>query len=358
MSAMQLLLTALLPTVASYYAAWNVQWPELCPEKVPSDALSKFGISANEQNKFNGRAVTTLYNHPGSFTIGNWPCTGSDGKEHNGGLPQLGNLSLHLAQVSRDVQANFPDPDHDGLIVIDWEEWEPYLQFWGDPKPAARWNFYMNKSYELAGGSKDLAIAQWNKTALAFMAETLKTVVALRPKAKVGYYGMINCGSTPDIGKRTCPDVIKARHDALAPLWAAGTALFPSIYSYCRYTNATSTSPSRCIDESHEEIKIPITLEEVDRVNKLRMPVVPFTWYDLYQQSCAKSPPAGTGHCPLMLNTTDLHNEFALAKSAPNVEGIIIWGAHGDVRPGTNDCKAFGEYVETTLGPLLQSLVQ
>ena len=38
---------------------------------------------------------------------------------------ELGNLSLHLAQVRRDVEATFPDAGHAGLIVIDWEREDP-----------------------------------------------------------------------------------------------------------------------------------------------------------------------------------------------------------------------------------------
>jgi hypothetical protein len=31
-------------------------------------------------------------------------------------------------------------------------------------------------------------------------------------------------------------------------------------------------------------------------------------------QHCAKAPPAGLGHCPLMRDVDDLHAEFSLAK--------------------------------------------
>jgi hypothetical protein len=57
-----------------------------------------------------------------------------------------------------------------------------------------------------------------------------------------------------------------------------------------------------------------------------------------------------------MTNTTDLNNEFALAKAAPGVEGIIVWGSHDDVRKGTNDCATFGRYLNDTLGPFLETL--
>ena len=41
-------------------------------------------------------------------------------------------------------------------------------------------------------------------------------------------------------------------------------------------------------------------------------------------QHCAKDPPAGTGHCPLMRNRADLDAEFALAKRE-GADGLIVW---------------------------------
>ena len=57
-----------------------------------------------------------------------------------------------------------------------------------------------------------------------------------------------------------------------------------------------------------------------------------------------------------MTDATGLHDEFALAKAAPGVEGIVVWGSHDDVRPGTDDCAAFGRYLNATLGPYLKQL--
>ena len=88
-----------------------------------------------------------------------------------------------------------------------------------------------------------------------------------------------------------------------------------------------------------------------------KTPIVPFTWYDLYTQHCAKGPPVGLGHCPLMRSPVDLHAEFALARDAgAGVSGMIIWGSHGDVRPNTTDCVKFRTYLNTTLGPYLAKL--
>eukprot|EP00729_Bicosta_minor_P007066 gene7066-13143_t len=303
-------------------------------------------------NDFNGAVVTTLYNHPGSIVIGDWPCYYDNGTvASNGGLPQQGNLTKHLLQVEADIERLFPDPNHAGYIVIDWEVWEPWLN------PHAT-TIYANKSFELAGGDIAAAVAAWNASSLKFMAETLKVAVKARPLAKWGYYGVIGCDGGWDITLGTCEDLVTTRNDALQELWAAGTALYPSIYSSCKYTAGANP---KCLPDTSEEnatvaTKIAITLGEVNRINIHQLPVMAYTWYTLYTHQCATGPPNGLGHCPLMRNPADLDAEFALARRLGATDGIIIWGSNGDVRPGTDDCAEFGTYLDSTLGPLLKGL--
>ena len=58
-----------------------------------------FGSSHVSDNDFNGDVVTTLYNHPGVLTIGDWPSYYDNGTvASNGGLPQLGNLTRYCSQ--------------------------------------------------------------------------------------------------------------------------------------------------------------------------------------------------------------------------------------------------------------------
>ena len=96
---------------------WNAQWPELCPgPSPPADAITRYGVRANATNTFNGDVVSTLYNNPGSYTIGDWPCFSDDGTPTNNGIPQLANLSRHLDQVRADVVRLFPDPAFSGWI--------------------------------------------------------------------------------------------------------------------------------------------------------------------------------------------------------------------------------------------------
>ena len=55
-----------------------------------------------------------------------WNCTApSNCTAQFGGLPQLTNLTAHLAQLTVDIEAILPDPNWAGVANIDWEAWKP-----------------------------------------------------------------------------------------------------------------------------------------------------------------------------------------------------------------------------------------
>ena len=175
-----------------FEVAWNTQWPASCPQHFPSDAITRFGVTTNAGNAFNGKAVTTMYNRPWAMTLGAWPCLFANGTAVNGGLPQLGNLSRHLEQVRIDA-AKLP-ADFAGYAVIDWEEWTPWL----DPNAP----LYYNRSLALAGGDVAAATAAWNASSLEFMVRTLEVAREVRPRGKWGYFGVIGC--TFDVATEAC----------------------------------------------------------------------------------------------------------------------------------------------------------
>ena len=348
------LVVLLASPVVAVDIVWNVQWPELCQEPAPPpDIISRFGIRTNSGNKFNGNVVATLYNHPGNYTIGDWPSILQNGTTINGGIPQLANLSRHLAAVESNVVSLFPDPEFSGLAIIDWEVWTPWFDFYPDAAPTARWTGYMNLSFAFAKGDKDLAIAQWNASSLEIMVRTLEVAKRLRPRAKWGYYGVIGCVGKFNVTAHACDAAMRSRMDALAPLWMASSALFPSIYAECAFN--ASRVPPRCNPADHTPEHIAITLGESLRQRRRlgisRTPIIAYTWYAVYSHQCD----AVLGHCPLMRDPVDLDAEF-LKPTREGVDGMIIWGSHGDVRPGTNDCTDFSMYWTSVLGPLLQTI--
>jgi hyaluronoglucosaminidase len=178
----------------------------------------------------------------------------------NGGIPQRGNLSLHLTRVEHDVEYLLPDPDFDGYAVIDWEVWMPWLvlasrSVWVNESIAYVRELHPSWSEPQIEAE---AVRTWNVSATLFMVETLKRCVTLRPKAAWGYYGRPGCYSGLDTAANPpqCTDSVQERNDALEELWAAGSALYPSVYiktsqKVCTSTTspnvtATTTTTSTC----------------------------------------------------------------------------------------------------------------
>ena len=370
---------------APFAIAWNSPWPSACAANASTDdALTRWGVTTNAANAFNGAAVTTLYNSPGRMTLGLWPCYRANGSAVNGGLPQLANLSAHLAKVRADAAAALPDPAFSGYAVIDWEVWTPWLpeMVVGTlPPPAAR-SLYFNASLRLAGGDVAAAAAAWNASSLALMAATLRAAREVRPRAKWGYFGLVQC--TFDVGAQACRPEFQRINDALGPLWAASDVLYPELYATCPFARGTAGSGGggddgdgdgdgagaagsgdvRCAASAKVPLKIEARLAEANRVARAaaaspgadgRRPplgIVPFAWYDLDDGVCTSSTPGQpVGHCPLMRDAADLRAEFGTAREA-GAEALVVWGSSGDVR-NASLCAAMSEYVSRTLGPVM-----
>ena len=345
-----ILLLALHPTTAQpppFHIVWNSPWPTNCPydykKTVPTNAISKFNIGTNNNTAFNGHMVTTMYNNPDHMTLGKWPCVLKNGTEINGGVPQLGNLTLHLNQVRLDIVTQLPDPGFDGYAVIDWEVWVPSFEIL---QLYAGYRTYYNRSMALANGNYTRASTTWNTHSMAFMVETLKVVQQLRPLAKLGYYGMVQC--TFNHVTKQCDPKFTAVNDQWKELWLASSALYPELYATCTF----SGTPSACRKNSSLPIKIAARLSEAKRIQQLytkstATPYIGFTWYALDDGKCTKS----VGHCPLVKNKHDMNAEFGLAKKG-GASGMIVWGSSGDVR-NMDDCVGLGKYINDTLGPML-----
>lgn len=132
---------------------------------------------------FRGDKVSILYD-PGLF-----PTIFENGVIRNGGIPQKGDLKLHLRKFEQDVDKNIPDKDNNGLAIIDFELWRPvYRQNFG------KFQIYKNESIELVRDEhphytmEELnreADRMFTESAKNFMLETIELGKQLRPNAKV-----------------------------------------------------------------------------------------------------------------------------------------------------------------------------
>ena len=110
---------------------------------------------------------------------------------------QLVNIRDHLEQAKRDIMTRIPDPDYNGLVVIDWEPWRPlWERNWMAKK------IYKIKSIELVRQRHadwpmtDLVLEakdEFETAARAMFEQTIRLGKRLRPKALWGFYGFPDC---------------------------------------------------------------------------------------------------------------------------------------------------------------------
>ncbi|NWU43172.1 HYAL1 protein, partial [Hylia prasina] len=216
-----------------FVTIWNIPTQHCAERHNVNLNLEVFDVLANDQESFTGQDITLFY----SSRIGLFPYYTSEGVPVNGGLPQNASLENHLHKTAQDIKATLPNPDYNGLAIIDWESWRPmWARNWDSMK------IYQQKSEELVQQHhpqwppkevEEVAQQQFEKSARDFMSETLQLGESLRPNAYWGYYGFPDCYNNhidivPYNG--TCPDVEQQLNRNLSWLWRISRALYPSIY--------------------------------------------------------------------------------------------------------------------------------
>lgn len=191
----------------------------------------------------------------------------------NGGVPQQANLTAQLQLLDRWLKLWVPDPAWSGYSSIDFEDWTPVWEENTDPS-AWHGKRYQDYSVELVrAADPSLSVADataqakraYETAALAWMVGVLQHIKKLRPNMKVGYYGIPNnyyCQTNWNPwSKISCYDLrspqapeLRARNDALLPLWQASGALYPCIY-------LTGQFPPEVTAPTHKPFISPLILQ-------------------------------------------------------------------------------------------------
>ena len=191
---------------------WNSKWPQDCDdgdeEQQRRAKLLRdfFQVDINEDANYYGHAGSDIINTMGAF--GAWPhFSQNDGVPINGGLPQRGNITLHLARVRIDIESYMPSADFAGHSVIDFEEWAPTFDannyspsgvVTADYQNMSRaWVLERHPSWN-ASQVQAVAREEFDAAARMFIRETLLLGKAMRPRAQWGYYGYPSCGKWHD----------------------------------------------------------------------------------------------------------------------------------------------------------------
>ncbi|XP_062970681.1 hyaluronidase-3 isoform X2 [Cynocephalus volans] len=195
--------------------------------------LNALGIIANGGQHFHGQNITIFYKNQ----LGLYPYLGPRGTAHNGGIPQAVPLDCHLSQAAYQIHRSL-GRSFTGLAVLDWEEWCPlWAGNWGRRRAyqAASWA-WVQRMFPNLDPQEQLLKARtgFEQAARALMEDTLRLGQALRPHGLWGFYRYPACGngwhSTASNYTGHCHTAALARNTQLHWLWAASSALFPSIY--------------------------------------------------------------------------------------------------------------------------------
>ncbi|VDP20182.1 unnamed protein product, partial [Onchocerca flexuosa] len=105
------------------YYLFNVIWnvpSEKCKALTDTNLLENNSIIVNDGHKFLGNAIVVFYEE--HFGLYPYYRSYSDTKlAVNGGIPQRANISAHLSVVRNNISKHIPDPNFNGLAVIDYE---------------------------------------------------------------------------------------------------------------------------------------------------------------------------------------------------------------------------------------------
>ncbi|KAA0155203.1 hypothetical protein FNF27_05377 [Cafeteria roenbergensis] len=247
--------------------------------------------------------------------LGMLPVIQASGRWCNGGLPQLANVTRHVAKVRRDVLARI-SPSFGGLVVVDYEAW------------TGSWNstqeLYRNASIALAAVEnpslppsqlEGVAIRTFNKAAQAFLVATLDAVRAACPSCRVGLYGYpIRAywnGYCSPSGPR-----LRNESNSMLPVFAASDALFPSIYQF--YPKESRARNKQYVD---------CNVGEAVRLSKLFSPPKPVYAYGWPRYH------TGSG---ALLDSSDTDLEFAEPGRITGAACPLLPAALASLRPVSN----------------------
>ncbi|XP_037707086.1 hyaluronidase-3 isoform X2 [Choloepus didactylus] len=300
--------------------------------------LKALGITANSGQRFRGQNITIFYKN----RLGLYPYIGPRGTVHHGGIPQAVPLDRHLLWAARQIRHSLA-PGFTGLAVLDWEEWSPlWAGNWGRRRVYraaslawARWVFpHLDPREQLRK-----AQAGFEQAARALMEDTLWLGRALHPHGLWGFYRFPACGngwhSEASNYTGRCHAATIARNTQLRWLWAASSALFPSIYL-----------PPR-LPPIHHQIFVQRRLEEAFRVAHAGHP------HPLPILAYARLTHRSSGR---FLSHDDLIQTMGVS-AALGAAGVVLWGDLS-FSSSEKECWRLHDYLVGILGPYVTNVTR
>ncbi|KAJ6620944.1 Hyaluronidase Tab, partial [Pseudolycoriella hygida] len=279
-----------------------------------------------------GDKVSILYD-PGLFPALLKNSSSNQLFHRNGGVPQKGNLKLHLEMFEKNVNELIPDKDNSGLAIIDFESWRPvYRQNFGTLQP------YKDLSKKLVQQNHP----RWTKNDIEkeadriftqhgkkFILETLRLAKELRPKARWGYYGLPFCFNGRGNVIEDCEKNIQKENDETQWLYDASDVIFPSVYM--SENIPPKNRPSMVRGRVKESMRLSRNVKR-----SVKPSVIVYHRYKFTDSLNYLSEADNVGAIKAM--------------KATGAEGVILWGAWNDINT-KEKCIEFYDYLENVLGP-------
>ncbi|XP_013410962.1 hyaluronidase 1 [Lingula anatina] len=319
----------------TFFVIWNV--PSLkCVQYGIDLNLSHYNITSNSNMEWNGNIINIFYEDE----LGYYPKILENRSRVHGGLPQLVDIEKHLKKCIADIKVSIPSPDFSGLAVIDWESWVPTWERLWDTRL-----IYKNASLDLVRSRhpdwnettvESEAKREWQSAAKRLMLSTLQVALAVRPKARWGFYLYPDCYNYNGPQIHDCTDIVKERNNELEWLFKESTVLLPSAYLDSKYDIKWKTAFVR------HKIQEALRIRQYVGLSPRAMPVFLYSRF--------RHPDTLTWYSLIELNAT-----IAQSKSL-GTDGIVLWDDHL-VTDTREHCSLLQRYVTTTLGPLVQKIL-
>ncbi|XP_028287112.1 hyaluronidase PH-20 [Parambassis ranga] len=313
-----------------FVAIWNAPTDQCQRLEIPLDT-SAF------------QAVTTPVATPGQFLnlfyedrLGLYPKADTvKHKIYQGGVPQSGNLTEHLAKARGQINRYISHDSAPGLAVIDWESWRPlWDQNWGSKRIYQKLSIAHAMQIAPFLSSKQiskLAKNQFQQASRRFMERTVILGIGERPSRRWGFYLFPDCfnyGWEKPGYTGKCSAKTQKQNNQMLWLWERSTALFPSIYLHRSLRNSPMAA-----------LYVRNRIQEALRVAALtkRPYTVPIYVYSrpLYRDQTEK-----------FQTQADLVSTIGEA-AALGASGVVMWGGTNDYN-NKDACQSLSEYLTST----------